>query len=260
MKHILIICLSCIAFNTFSQEVSSIANKEATIIFSSTLSQSGIRIVTADSLFVRNSFVLEPIKIEFTETRDDVQKQTPSIPKKQLRWYYLTDLSELVGMGFDLKQDNPTKKISTFNMKSKRLGYNFSPEPFLFENGYNLGDYKKAQDTTVNGQACFVIIANKTIRITSNDQDDYLLYTKMIINPRIKDQNYSFISNAISEHFGGAIISVESRFKSGLSFNTKYHYKPQLSSEKKILFDKYQSIYLSNLDLLKKYKTNSKSK
>ena len=62
------------------------------------------------------------------------------------------------------------------------------------------------------------------------------------------------------EHFGGAIISVESRFKSGLSFNTKYHYKPQLSSEKKILFDKYQSIYLSNLDLLKKYKTNSKSK
>lgn len=233
-------------------------SKESMIICSLSLSQSGFQTAFQDTLLIRNMLVLEPISLQESKTSDKENEQTPMVSHK-LKWYYLTNLLDLTGLAFDRESQNDSKVIRAYDKQSKGVSFAFSKEPFISKETYSLEDYKKVADTIIEGQTCFVIMANRNVHVSYNSTEDELLYTKMIVNPKIHDQTYDFISKAISKKFGGAITAVASKYKSGLSLSTSYRYSFGFVTKDKVIFDQFESLYLANLSLLEKYKTNKPS-
>ncbi|TCC98273.1 hypothetical protein [Pedobacter psychroterrae] len=69
-----------------------------------------------DSMLVRNNLVLEPIKIFYQEGETNlttgVTKNEPL--RKKLQWYYITDVSKMAGMSFDVDKVPSRKTIETY--------------------------------------------------------------------------------------------------------------------------------------------------
>ncbi|MGF7080507.1 hypothetical protein [Mucilaginibacter sp. UYCu711] len=254
----LLICFTAFTLKSFSQDAANAGgkNKEAIIVYKITFSKAGYKMTIADTLFVRNFFVLEPIRVDFenseTSKSTGITKITSS--GRKLQWYYFTDLSKMMGMGFNVETQLTRENIKTFTTSSKTLGYGLSAEPFFSNNGYLIDDYIKGKDTIYNGQKCFIIKANRKISFMANSSKEELLLTRMIINPGMRDQNYPFISNVITQHFGGAIMFVESSYQSGMNYTLELAYKPALTPAYRKLFDKYQSLYFANTALLDQLK------
>ena len=256
--NLFIICLLTLAFDSFCQTlpISGKKNNEAMILYNASVRFSGAKMIQADTLFVRNSLILEPIKTESTTALTNTTSgNTKTIStRKILQWYYITDISKMIGMSFNVQKQSMRKNIKTFTSNSKDLGYGMSVEPFLFKDGYNISDYSKVGDTIFNGQKCIVIQANRKIPVINNSIKDDLLFTRIFINPLIKDQNYLFISDLLTKHFGGAIVFAQSGYQSGVILTMNLEYKPEITPAYRAIFDKYQALYLSNIALLDKLK------
>ncbi|MEJ7557109.1 MAG: hypothetical protein WKF66_02305 [Pedobacter sp.] len=252
--NLMFLLLVFVALDGFCQNLPSLGRqKEAMIFYTTTVTFSGNQMVWSDSLFVRNSLVLELIKTDFVHDYTNLQTgKTNSTSEKRLDWYYITDVSRGVGMGFNVKKEPIEKNIKTFTAKSKDLGYGMIAEPFLPKDGYSVKDFAKVRDTLINGQKCFVILANRKVPVTYNGIMDELLFTKMVINPKIIGQNYPFISELLTKSFGGAIVFAQSQYKSGVKFSMKLDYKQELTAAYSVIFDKYWGLYLSNIVLVDK--------
>lgn len=237
----------------FAQNQSYAKNSnESLISYEAMFDINGQQMILGDTILVRGSFVLEPIKIH--ETQDEISissGKTENISKKhKLESYYFTDLDKRLGMIFKVNDEPNNKNIKTYTIENKNAGYGLNPEPFFFEKGYTIEDFSKVKDTVLNGRNCFIIMTNKIISTKINSVEDKLLFIKMVIDPSVVDQNYSFISSIIVKHFGGAIIRVESKYGSGLSTSLKFNYLSKFSPAYKLLFDKYEAVFKTKIALV----------
>lgn len=260
IKNTLFLCLTALALNSLAQNIAPAAVKdhEGIIEYKLTISKEEYKTIFTDTLLIRNSFVLEPLKVDSTIYETNQSKGTTKLisSNRKLQWYYLMDVSKMTGMGFNTEKRPASENIKVFKSESKLLGYMLTSEPFLVKYGFKINDYSKGKDTVYNGKKCFFITANGNISVQNNSAEDKLLSTRMVIDPGIKGQNYPFISEVIALHFGGAIVFVESHFQSGLNVSMQYRYKTELTSVYRAIFDKYQSLYFSNIKLLDQLKTN----
>ncbi|RDC56975.1 hypothetical protein DU508_07190 [Pedobacter chinensis] len=99
-------------------------------------------------------------------------------------------------------------------------------------------------------------MTNKMVSAEINSMKDKLLFIKIVIDPSIDGQNHYFISDVIAKHFGGAIVLVESKYKSGLSTSLKLDYLTGLTPYYKSLFDKYEAVFKTNIALFSRMKVN----
>ena len=209
-----------------------------------------------DTLFIRNSLVLEAIKEEFENSETNITtgvSKTTSTGRK-IGWYCITDVSKMIGMSFNVKKAPTRNNIKTYTGKSKSFGYGMTEEPFLAKDGYRIADFHKLKDTVFNGQKCFVVLADRKATVNNNGMIDELLFTRIVINPSLKEYHYPFISDALAKHFGGAIMLIQSKYKSGVDLSMKLSYEKNIPSKYISIFDKYQAYYFSNISLLDRLK------
>lgn len=253
---IVILNVLCSTFEAHSQNTSTLHKaREGVIFYDATLKIGGQKMTTKDTILVRGSFVLEPIKTHKSHGHTNLSTGiTSNSEKDELDWYYLTDIDNKVGMQFNAKEVPTRNHIESYKLKNKIYGYGLSPEPFFTEKGYTIEDFIREKDTVINGQNCFIVKTNRIVPVINNGTKDKLLFIKMVINPSITGQNYSFISDKVAKQFGGAIVIVESKYGSGASGSLKLNYLIKLTAHHKAIFDKYEALYNANITLVKRKK------
>jgi hypothetical protein len=211
----------------------------------------------ADTFLVRSNFILEPIKIMYSNDEIDLSTRVSReiSAGKRLQGYNLTNYREMIGMSFDMEKKPSAKTIETYTISSgSKLGMHFVNEPYL-SNGLSVSDLTKDKDTVINGTQCFMIKNNKVVTSKGNrGGTEKILQIRMAINPSLKSYDFPFISEKIVREFGGgAIVYVFFLTENGSITTVHYNYSPFTPVETS-LFDHYQLIYNSNLALLDKFK------
>lgn len=210
-----------------------------------------------DTFFVRNDFILEPIRIIYSngETNLGTNVTRNHSAGKRLQYYNLTNYREMVGMSFDLEKKATAKTIETYKVSNdSKLGIRFFNEPFLM-NGLSVTDLTKDKDTIINGTKCFLVKNSKVVTAMVNKRAaEKILQVQIAINPSLRSYDFPFISEKIVKEFGGgAIVYVVFLAENGSTTTVRYNYSPFTAVETS-LFDHYQMMYNLNLPLLDKFK------
>lgn len=223
----------------------------------------GASSTTIDTLLVQKGFILEPVKLNYSNSESNLSTGDSKISSKiisagkRLKWYYLTNFQEMIGMAFDIESTPSSKTIEPYEFsppsKLKR-GQNFVLEPYL-TNGVDITDYSKDKDTIIDGQKCF-LIKGKNVTSTNHKgkKMEVPINFRLGINPTLKSHALPFISEKIVEHFGGgAIVFLDGTTKNGIRGTVHYTYADFTPVDKK-LFDYYKAMYDSNILLLDRFK------
>lgn len=253
----LLIILSCIGSKGQN------ARKEAIVITrSETRMPDGFQRRSVDTLFARNNFILEPIfefysNDETTLSTNSSRVSPRSISSgKRLKWYCLTDLTNMMGMEFDIERNPTSKTIEPYEFGEHKMkkGMNFAMEPYLSD-GLTLSDYSKDKDTLINGQKCFFVVRNRVFQKVSRGRKlPKVIQFRMAINPALKSYEFPFIGEKIVDHFGGgAIVYLDGKTETGITFKGYNTYVRFTAREEK-LFDHYQALYDANAALLDRFK------
>ncbi|TKC06944.1 hypothetical protein [Pedobacter frigoris] len=215
-----------------------------------------------DTILVRNNFTLEPVKVFYSS--DEIILSTTSTKSSRreissgsrLRWYCFTNLQEMVGMTFDINEKPSAKTIQPyqFNQETPKKGHTFINEPFLTKD-LSLTDYVKEKDTVINGQKCIMIKRTKVIQnVYKGIKMEKIVQFRLAINPKLTSYAFPFVSEKITQHFGGgAIVYIDGITDSGVRGTIRYSYSEFSPADTK-LFNHYQQLYESNITLLDKFK------
>lgn len=231
-------------------------DNETTICYKMTVSIGDQKLTIGDTLFIYNDYALEAIHdiiitedtITINASGKVIKNPNKSSSHVNLSAWYLTNIRDKVGMGFNLSK---TPHITrTYTTNTKQLGYGFVDEPFLKDSTQLLQNLVKEKDTIINGQQCTIFMCVKDIPTTANNKPDVIKKTKIIINTEQKDYCYSFISKTLCQRFGGPLIQVEVSYASGLKALMEYNYRKGFTQKEKVLMDKYVKLYNANLHLL----------
>ncbi len=214
-----------------------------------------------DSLLVRNGFILEPIKIHYSNDETILSTNGEEISSRnissgeRLKWYCFTNYRVMIGMAFDIEKTPYSIEPYEVSPPDKfKKGISFVLEPFL-PNDISIIDYSKDKDTIINGQKCFLIKRNKVSQpIYKGQKMEKVVSFQLAINPALKFYAFPFISEKIVQHFGGgAIVYLDGVSERGAKSTIHYSYTDFTPVEKK-LFDQYQALYGANLALLDQFK------
>jgi len=209
--------------------------------------------VSLDTFYVRNGYILEPIKQIYSsdETNLTTGESRTTGSGSRLKWYTFTNFQEKNGMMFDIEKSSSSPIIEPYRLRmgERKMGQMFFPEPFLYY-GVRVTDYSKVRDTIINGQKCFLLKRDKAVSISQNGKVvANVVNFRLAINPSLKSYNFPFISEKIVQHFGGgAVVYVEGGDESGIRSTVEYTYTEFTPTETK-LFDYYQALYNSNIAL-----------
>ncbi len=217
----------------------------------------GSLFVKLDTFFVRNDFVLEPIKINYYH--DEINLATKEVKNATssqiLKRYNVTNIREMIGMSFDIEKPVSAKTIEVYRAFGEgKSGVGIINEPYL-ANGFTVADYSKEKDTLINGAKCFLLKNNKVVSSTGNGTGaEKILQFQLAIDPALKSCAFNFISEKIVQQFGGgAIVYADFTAQDGSGLTIRYSYG-ELTPSQQGLLDHYRALYNANITLLDKFK------
>ena len=238
--------------------------QKAVVSYKILVSLNDLTLRIEDTFFIFNDFIFEPIhgdlytqfsKIDTNtlEIKEDISRRSYS--PNVLITYYLSNLKDRTGMGFDLNTIHSSIHRS-FTIQNKGLGHFFVNEPFfrIMDTAGNFQqfiDYIHEKDTIVNNHNCVIVSNKKGFYTTSNPGvTDSLIRQRLILDKELKGFCFTFISRKACEQFNGTIIQVESEYASGYKVYFNYEYKNGLPADQEVLMDKYIRLYQNNKNIL----------
>lgn len=237
--------------------------EQAVIIIKREMSpKRGLTRTLTDTVLVRNNYILEQIKEYYSTDETTLStSSTESFTREissgtKLKSYCFSNLKEMIGMNFDAEKIPSAKAIQPyqFSLENPKKGITFINEPFLAGN-LTTADYVKEKDTIISGEKCFLVKRTKVIPIIYKGREyGKIVQFRLAINPKLTSYAFPFVSEKIVQHFGGgAIVYMEGRTDRGYKSATHYSYSDFKPADK-ILFNRYQELYESNIALLDKFK------
>lgn len=242
-----------------------VATKQAKVKIETEMhSKNGFSRKKTDTFLVRGKYLLEPI-YEFYSNEETVlstsnnklsHKNTSAGSK--LKWYCFTNFLEAIGIAFEVEEVSSSKKIEPYkyNQETSKKGINFVSEPYL-THGLVPADYVKEKDTLINGENCLLLKRTKVIEnVFRGTKLGKIVQFRLAINPKLTFYAFPFVSEKIVQHFGGgAIVYIDGITENGIKSKTHYTYTEFTPKDMK-LFDHYQELYNSNIQLVDKFKKN----
>jgi len=238
--------------------VAQVLPKQIVVIIKREMSpKRGLTRILTDTLLLRNNYILEQIK-EYYST-DETTLSTSSTKSShreissgsRLQSYCFSNLEEMIGMDFDAEKTSAAKAIQSyqFSLENPKKGITFVNEPFLAGN-LTTADYVKEKDTIISGEKCFLVKRTKVVPIIYKGRESgKIVQFRLAINPKLTSYAFPFVSEKIVQHFGGgAIVYMEGRSDGGYQSATHYSYADFKPADK-ILFNRYQDLYESNITL-----------
>ena len=146
----------------------------------------GSTFVSLDTFYVRNGYILEPIKQFYSndETNLTTGESRTTSSGSRLKWYTFTNFPEKNGLMFDIERSSsPIIEPYRLRVGERKLGHMFLQEPFL-DHGVVVNDYSKDKDTIINGQKCFLLKRDKVVSILLRCAQSQILFALHAQNHR----------------------------------------------------------------------------
>lgn len=219
---------------------------ETAIIYKMLVTSKEMTMEIHDTIFLYGHFALEPVyeintaSTIFIDTNTNEQKPGETSITENLIAYHITDLNRKVGMAFD--PGTPPAFRRRFSITDKKIGFQFTDEPFLQGSELPLEKMKNMGDTVVAGQLCTIYSYAGNRTMTMNGITDTVYQTRIFLNKTLR-YHFPFISKKIADHFGAAIIMVESKFVSGTTIKIQFDYRDGFSKPERMKMKELLAAY-----------------